>query len=186
MLRAWRGVALNSYGVWSDSATTADLNISGIDGSYASLLGSTKPFTHFVIDTSLNGRGMNNMAAYAPAPCYQPASVISALVSGNLSNPPGTGLGLAPTTDIGEALVDASLWVRNPGESAGQCDSAGSTRAWDFSACTRPGWPTSVEARSLFDPLWGRIHPAPGAGFPELALQLVNDAVQAPKAPENE
>jgi endoglucanase len=186
LLRAWHGVALNSYGVWSGSTTTADLNISGIDARYESLLGSTKPFTHFVIDTSLNGRGMNDMAAYASAPYHQPASVISALVGGNLCNPPGSGLGLAPTTDTGEALVDAYLWVRNPGESGGQCDSAGSTRAWDFSAYSRPGWPTSVEARSLFDPLWGRIDPAPGSWFPELALQLVNDAVQSRKAPENE
>ncbi len=185
LLRAWHGVALNSYGIWSDSTTTADLNISGIDASYASLLGSTKPVTHFVIDTSLNGRGMNNMTAYASAPYYQPASVISALVSSNLCNPPDTGLGLAPTTDTGETLVDAYLWVKNPGESTGQCESAGGSRAWDFNAYTQPGWPTSVEARSLFDPLWGRIDPVSGSWFPEFALQLVNDAVQSREAPQN-
>jgi endoglucanase len=185
LLGAWKGVALNSYGVWNGSTTTADLNISGIDADYANLLGATLPITHFVIDTSENGRGMNDMEGYAAAPYHQPASVISTLVNNNMCNPPGAGLGLAPTSITGDPLVDAYLWLKTPGESTGQCDSAGGQRTWDYKAYTRPGWPTSATAQSLFDPLWGTVDPASGSWFGEVALQLVQNAEQTPKVPQN-
>jgi endoglucanase len=185
LLGAWQGVALNSYGVWNGSTTTADLNISGIDADYANLLGATLPITHFVIDTSENGRGMNDMEGYAAAPYHQPASVISTLVNNNMCNPPGAGLGLAPTSITDNPLVDAYLWLKTPGESTGQCDSAGGERTWDYKAYTRPGWPTSATAQSLFDPLWGTVDPATGSWFREVALQLVQNAEQTPKVPQN-
>ncbi len=36
-------------------------------------------------------------------------------------NPPGRALGEAPTTKTADALVDAYLWVKRPGESDGEC-----------------------------------------------------------------
>ena len=53
----WVGVALNNYGVWSDTATEADLNTLGVNERYASMLGATAPTAHFVVDTSRNGQG---------------------------------------------------------------------------------------------------------------------------------
>jgi len=64
---------------------------------------------HFVIDTGRNGNG--------PAPDNQ------------WCNPWGRALGEKPTTNTGQALVDAYLWVRGPSGSDGQCNggpSAGS------------------------------------------------------------
>ena len=52
-------------------------------------MGTAVATTHFVIDTSRNGDGPNNMQQYASAPYNQPASVISTLAGGNWCNPPG-------------------------------------------------------------------------------------------------
>jgi endoglucanase len=57
---------------------------------------------HFVIDTSRNGNG--------PATGDQ-----------NWCNPPGRALGTPPTRQTGDPVVDAFLWVKNPGESDGPC-----------------------------------------------------------------
>jgi endoglucanase len=58
--------------------------------------------SHFVIDTSRNGKG--------PAP-------------GNAwCNPPGRGLGTPPTANTGNPLVDAYLWIKDAGESDGTCN----------------------------------------------------------------
>ncbi|ABK51910.1 Cellulase [Acidothermus cellulolyticus 11B] len=147
------------------------------DQWYASNLGTAVPTTHFVIDTSRNGRGPNDMTAYAAAPYNQPASVISALQGGSWCNPPGRGLGLRPTVNTGVPLLDAYLWVKIPGESDGQCDAAGGARAWDYSAYTEPGWPTDPSQQALFDPLWGLYDPPAGQWFPQQALQLAQLAV---------
>lgn len=40
-------------------------------------------------------------------------------------NPPGRGLGVRPTTTTNQALVDAYLWVKTPGESDGECTASG-------------------------------------------------------------
>jgi endoglucanase len=57
---------------------------------------------HFVIDTSRNGQG--------PAP-------------GNAwCNPPGRGLGTAPTAVTASPLADAYLWIKDPGQSDGTCN----------------------------------------------------------------
>jgi endoglucanase len=57
---------------------------------------------HFVIDTSRNGTG------YAPE--YE------------WCNPPGRKIGTFPTTDTGDPLIDAFLWLKRPGESDGACN----------------------------------------------------------------
>jgi endoglucanase len=146
---------------------------------YAQNMGSAVATTHFVIDTSRNGRGPNGMQAYAAAPYDQPASVISTLAGGNWCNPPASGLGLRPTASTGVPLLDAYLWVKTPGQSDGQCDSAGGARAWDYSDYTQPGWPATASAQSLFDPLWGTDDPAAGDWFGPQALQLVQLASPA-------
>ncbi|MBO0916302.1 glycoside hydrolase family 6 protein, partial [Streptomyces laculatispora] len=59
-----------------------------------------------VIDTSRNGNG-------APK-------------AGQWCDPEGRALGTAPTTDTGQARIDAYLWVKLPGESDGCKGAAGS------------------------------------------------------------
>ena len=126
--------------------------------------------THFVIDTSRNGQGPVDTAKYASAPYNQTDSVVASLKSGNWCNPPGAGLGLRPSVNTGTALLDATLWIKVPGESDGSCDSAGGARAWDYGQYNP--WNLATEAQSHFDPLWGMVDPAAGAWFPEQALQL--------------
>jgi endoglucanase len=168
---------LSPYGTWSNTSPSTDLNTSYETAHYATLLGSTQPATHFVIDTSRNGLGPNDMSAYGPGTTYnQPPSVIATLQAGNWCNPPHSGLGLQPDTSTGVPLLDAYLWVKTPGESDGQCDAAGGVRAWDYAAYTQPGWPTTTAAQALFDPLWGLQDPGPGVWFPQQALMLAQDA----------
>jgi endoglucanase len=88
-----RGFALNV----ANFGTTADQVAYGHQVSAA--LGTLTPF---VVDVARNGRG--------PA-------------QGELAwcNPPGRGLGQAPTTTPRDELADALLWVKPPGESDGTC-----------------------------------------------------------------
>jgi endoglucanase len=192
------GVALSPYSDWSETSTTPDLNTSGIDASYASVLGSTVPATHFIVDTSRNGLGPDSMQSYAAAPYDQPASVTSSLASGDWCNPPSAGLGVKPTAAAGVSLtsldsylpgnpplVDAYLWVKTPGQSDGQCNAAGGVRTWDDAADTPSvaGWPGSPSAAfQTFDPLWSLqtdsvfTDPAAGAWFSQQALSLAQNA----------
>ena len=165
-------------------ATQSDFSTWGLTTQwYAQNMGNAVATTHFVIDTSRNGDGPNNMQAYASAPYDQPATVLSTLASGNWCNPPNSGLGLRPTADTGVPLLDAYLWVKTPGQSDGQCDSAGGVRAWDYSDYTQPEWPATASAQSLFDPLWGTDDPAAGDWFDQEALQLAQLA--SPPLPGN-
>jgi endoglucanase len=161
-------------------ATQSDFSTWGLTTQwYAQNMGDAVATTRFVVDTSRNGRGPNSMQAYASAPYDQPASVISTLAGGNWCNPPASGLGLRPTASTGVPLLDAYLWVKTPGQSDGQCDSAGGARAWDYTDYAQPGWPTTASAQSLFDPLWGADDPAAGDWFGQQALQLVQLASPA-------
>ncbi len=63
---------------------------------------------HFIIDTSRNGNGWN----------------------GEWCNPSGMSLGQNPTVNTGEALVDAYLWVKPPGESDGTCNGGPDAGDW--------------------------------------------------------
>ncbi|WP_249161718.1 glycoside hydrolase family 6 protein [Actinospica acidithermotolerans] len=146
---------------------------------YQQNMGGAVASTHFVVDTSRNGQGPNSMQVYAAAPYNQPASVVSTLFAGNWCNPTDAGLGVRPTANTGIALLDAYLWIKTPGQSDGQCDAAGGVRAWDYTAYTQPGWPTTSADQSVFDPLWGVDDPAAGAWFPQQALQLVQKANQS-------
>ncbi|MGW9115508.1 glycoside hydrolase family 6 protein [Streptomyces sp. NPDC055663] len=68
----------------------------------------------FVIDTSRNGNGPYRGGAPGDSWC----------------NPPGRALGEAPTTDTGDGLVDAYLWIKRPGESDGDCRGGPKAGAW--------------------------------------------------------
>ena len=146
LLGEWTGVALSSYGEWSDESDDPALNTSGINLRYANMLGAVEPAAHFVIDTSRNGMG----PWQPPAGVYPDAQ--------DWCNPPDRGLGLRPTADTGSEQVDAYLWVKIPGESDGEC--------------TRGLGP----AGTTIDPVWGLINPAAGRWFPEMALDLVRNA----------
>ena len=178
LLGAWTGVALDNYGVWSDTSPDADHNTSGINAAYASALAAAgvAPTAHFVIDTSRNGAGPNPMTAYTASPYDQPADNVAALAGGNWCNPPGAGLGAQPTTNTGVPLVDAFLWVKTPGESDGSCNASGAGRVWDYSAYTQAGWPTDAAGQASFDPLWGQVDPDAGAWFPAQILDLIHNA----------
>jgi endoglucanase len=191
------GVAMSPYGVWSETSSNGALNTAGTDSWYASLLGSTVPTTHFVIDTSRDGLGPNNMATYAATPDDQDSGVIATLQAGNWCNPPGSGTGILPTANTAgipaalnsyqtvPSLLDAYLWVKTPGQSDGQCDAAGGVRTWSDAEYTPPiaGWPAiTASTFQTFDPLWslqtGTVFtdPAAGAWFPQQALQLAENA----------
>ena len=146
LLGEWTGVALSSYGEWSDESDDPTLNTSGLNLRYANMLGAVEPVAHFVIDTSRNGTG----PWQPPAGVYPDAQ--------DWCNPPDRGLGLRPTADTGSELVDAYLWVKIPGESDGEC--------------TRGLGP----AGSTVDPVWGLVAPPAGHWFPEMALDLVRNA----------
>ncbi|GAA2341513.1 glycoside hydrolase family 6 protein [Streptomyces violaceusniger] len=106
---------------------------------------------HYVTDTSRNGQG-----PWAPrAATHQRNDVQS------WCNPPGRGLGRRPTTRTGEALLDAALWVKTPGESDGRC-----LRGTD----------------GPLDPVRGTLNPEAGEWFPEQALELVRYADPAVSA----
>ncbi|MGF1430123.1 glycoside hydrolase family 6 protein [Kitasatospora sp. LaBMicrA B282] len=78
---------------------------------YGAALSAALGGKHFVIDTSRNGNGPLSATAWC--------------------NPAGRALGPAPTTRTGDPLVDAYLWVKNPGESDGDCG-RGEPKAGDF------------------------------------------------------
>lgn len=63
---------------------------------------------HFIIDTSRNGLG----------------------TTADWCNPRGQALGIIPTTNTGHPLVDAFLWVKQPGESDGTCNGGPRAGSW--------------------------------------------------------
>ena len=77
--------------------------------AYGTDLSNRLSQAHFVIDTSRNGQG-----PYKTRWC----------------NPPGRGLGTPPTTETGNPLVDAFLWIKIPGESDGECRNAPQAGRW--------------------------------------------------------
>lgn len=89
------GFALNV----SSFAATGDVEAYG--HRLSALLGGQ----HFVVDTSRNG---------AHVPPTTPGGT-------EWCNPAQARLGQPPTTDTGDPLVDALLWVKPPGESDGSC-----------------------------------------------------------------
>jgi endoglucanase len=117
------------------------------DAWYDSNVGDVSPdrLAHFVIDTSRNGRGPWTPPAGVTWPDPQ-----------TWCNPPNRGLGIRPTTNTGNPLADAFLWIKTPGQSDGPCDRGTGTG---------------------LDPARGNIaDPAAGAWFDEQAIELVRYA----------
>ncbi len=106
-------------------------------------MGTAVPTAHFVVDTSRNGQG-----PWIPPP-HPPGD------PQDWCNPPDRGVGYRPTTNTGQALLDAYLWVKIPGESDGGC------YRWT-------GGPQ--------DPVRNRIDPAAGQWFADMALELARNA----------
>ncbi|HSC51231.1 MAG TPA: glycoside hydrolase family 6 protein [Gaiellaceae bacterium] len=145
----WDGDALSPYLVWRNepySGDHADLawNTVGIDSRWASMLGSTQPTTHFVVDTSRDGLGpWQTTVAYPDKQDW--------------CNPPGRGAGPRPTADTGSALADAFLWVKVPGESDGSCNRG------------IPGATTDPEWDGIVDPAAGVWFPEQALQLAQLA-----------------
>jgi endoglucanase len=78
------------------------------DAWYASHVPADAQLTHFVIDTSRNGKG-----PWTPTVSYPDPQ--------EWCNPPNRGLGVRPTSQTGVPLLDAFLWIKVPGESDGSC-----------------------------------------------------------------
>ncbi|WP_412079238.1 glycoside hydrolase family 6 protein [Streptomyces xanthophaeus] len=97
------GFALNVSGFQPDAAVR----------EYGARISEAAGGGHFVLDTSRNGDGP------LPGEGKQAAC-----------NPPGRSLGVAPTTDTGDPLVDAYLWVNRPGTSDGPCRGGPAAGRW--------------------------------------------------------
>jgi endoglucanase len=78
--------------------------------AYGHVLSAATGGKHFIIDTGRNGNG--------PTPDAQ------------WCNPDGRAIGVGPTTNTGDPLVDAFFWVKPPGESDGTCN--GGPKAGEF------------------------------------------------------
>jgi endoglucanase len=94
------GFALNVSNFLTDSASI----------SYGQQVSGMTGGKHFVIDTSRNGNGPATDNAWC--------------------NPAGRALGDKPTTQTGNATVDAYLWLKYPGESDGSCNGAPAAGVW--------------------------------------------------------
>jgi len=99
---------------------------------------------HFVIDTSRNGQGL-----WTPTTGHPDAR--------HWCNPPDRGLGLRPTANTGNPLIDAYLWVKIPGESDGECSRG-------------PG------PRGTTSSKWDSVDPTAGRWIPSMVLELVKNA----------
>lgn len=100
-----RGFALNT------SNYVADDELIAYGDEIVARLGET----HYIIDSSRNGNG--------PAP-DSPQS------ENSWCNPPGRALGRRPTADTGHAPLDAYVWLKNPGESDGECQGGPPAGQW--------------------------------------------------------
>lgn len=97
-----------------DNADGFSLNVSNYQTTssnvaYGNSLSKLVGGKHYVIDTSRNGVGGSGA---------------------QWCNVPGQSLGAAPTTNTGQALVDAFLWIKTPGESDGTCNGGPRAGQW--------------------------------------------------------
>jgi endoglucanase len=97
------------------SAAGFSLNVSNFIGdadnvSYGAAISNLIGGKHFIIDSGRNGLGPTSDLQWC--------------------NPEGRAIGKRPTTSTGNALVDAYLWIKLPGESDGACNGYPSAGAW--------------------------------------------------------
>lgn len=133
------------YPASPDDFSTWTLTDAQYDKAYADtgLTRDPAAMAHFVLDTSRNGQGPWT----APTGVYPDPEV--------WCNPPDRGIGSLPTTATGDALIDAYLWIKVPGESDGQC----------FRGTGGP-----------LDPARGIQDPPAGQWFVEQARELIENA----------
>lgn len=80
-----------------------------LDIAYGTAISRATGGRHFIIDTSRNG-------GHVPMNLW--------------CNPPGAKLGADPTSDTGNPLVDAELWIKGPGDSDGTCNGGPASGIW--------------------------------------------------------
>ena len=88
----------------SNFITTSEITNFGV--KLSKLVGNA----HFVIDTSRNGNGASPTNEWC--------------------NPRGRALGINPSTETDNSLIDAYLWIKYPGESDGSCNGAPTAGTW--------------------------------------------------------
>jgi endoglucanase len=96
--------------IWGFALNVANFPTTSASIAYGERISRAVGGAHFVIDTGRNGRG----------PLWRDGTW-------RVCNPPGRGLGIAPTTHTASPLVDAYLWIKPPGESDGACNGAPAT-----------------------------------------------------------
>lgn len=150
--QAW--CASQYYPANPDDFSTWGLSDAAYDKAFADtgLARDYSAMPHFIIDTSRNGQGPWTPSAddfVIDTPPLAPGQDLE-----SWCNPPDRGIGLKPTTDTGNELVDAYVWIKVPGESDGSC---------------RRGF---GDALGGVDPVWGIVDPAAGEWFEEQAREL--------------
>ena len=90
------------------ATNVSNFNTTQDERDYAADLSELLGGAHFVIDTSRNGSG----------------------ATGVLCNPPGRTVGNAPSGVDDGSAQDASLWIKNPGESDGECNGGPPAGQW--------------------------------------------------------
>ena len=90
------------------SVNVSNFMPTGSEVSYGEAISARLGGSHFVVDTSRNGRGSD----------------------GTWCNPTGRGLGTAPTAIAHGAALDAHLWIKYPGESDGPCNGGPPAGQW--------------------------------------------------------
>ena len=114
----WQTPSLMASRLTSAGIAAADgfsLNVSNFmftadNVTYGTNISALVAGKHFVIDTSRNGLGPTADAQWC--------------------NPSGRALGTAATTNTGNTLVDALLWIKRPGESDGTCNGGPTGGSW--------------------------------------------------------
>jgi endoglucanase len=86
----------------------SNYNATAEEREYADRLSTLLDGAHYVIDTSRNGNGS----------------------TGEWCNPAGRAIGDTPSGVPGETAHDATLWVKNPGESDGTCNGGPPAGQW--------------------------------------------------------
>jgi endoglucanase len=90
------------------ASNTSNFNDTSSEIAYANEVSSLTGNAHFVIDTSRNGNGS----------------------SGEWCNPSGRAIGEAPGAIEDDSPYDGNLWIKNPGESDGQCNGGPAAGQW--------------------------------------------------------
>ena len=90
------------------ATNVSNYNTTPDERDYATDVSELLGGAHFVIDTSRNGQG----------------------ATGEWCNPPGRTVGATPSGVDDASAQDASLWIKNPGESDGECNGGPPAGQW--------------------------------------------------------